>query len=100
MGLELVELALAHYRDTVEQECFDRLNESFSALLLSEADCRRAKKKEIILKRSKFEIQLKRFEFNYHRIKTKYGELPEIEEFLKQIQQDIERLKMLKNQNV
>ena len=97
-AFDIVELAIARYRDIVEQESFDRLNHSFNELMLAEADCRRAKKKELIMRRVKFECQLKRFEFIYQKIKDKHGGMPVIEDFLREILQEIEQLKLLKNQ--
>ena len=100
MIYDLVELAISKYRDLVDQECFDQLNNSFKQLLLCEANCRRARTRELIIQRVKFECQLKRFEHVYDSIRSKHGDMPEIEKFLKQIQQEIDYLQMMKNQNV
>jgi hypothetical protein len=97
-AFNIIELAIARYRDVVEQESLDRLNQSFNELLLAEADYRRAKKTELIKRRGKFEGQLKNFEFIYQKIKEKHGSMPVIEDFLREILQEIKRLKLLKNQ--
>lgn len=97
-AFDIVELAIARYRDVVEQDSFDELNHSFNELRSAEADFRRAIKKELIIRRAKFESQLNSFEFIYQKIKKKHGDMPAIEYFLTEMQKEIERLKLLKNQ--
>lgn len=92
-----VQFALNAYRDSISKEELKKFKESYYQTLQAESDYRRSKVSTDIKNIAKLRIELKKFEYNYQLVKEKTGDISAVEKMIRQLENQIERLKNSKN---
>ena len=96
-SLDYVSLALAAIKDKVRQEIAEEFRESYTKLLETEAQTRRAKVQADILEMSKLSIELSKFEQTYNQIKSQCGTIESVENYILEIRKRIRLISENKN---
>lgn len=101
MGYDsLVEIAVAYYKDKVQQEILENFRKECNALLQADAEARRLKAREKILAMARLRMEKRKFEMTYHRISASYGNIEAVDDYLCSIERTIKRLSYEKNHNL
>lgn len=94
---DFIELALAYYKDKVQQDLLERLCVESRLLLQADADARRTMAREDIKAMARLRIELDKFKFIYTRLSSTYGSIEAIDEYLREIESKVKRLSYHKN---
>lgn len=94
---DIIEIIAAAYKDKVASDIMNDIRLEFLSLQRCEAECKRSKASAIIMNMSRLEIEKKKFLISYARITTLCGNIPEIDDYLNQIDKLIQRLSFEKN---
>ena len=92
-----VQLALSAYKDSLSKDLLQQFKESYYLTLNAEADSRRSKVSTDIKNMAKLRIELKKFEYTYQLVKEKTGDIGEVEKMIRQLENQIDKLKASKN---
>ncbi len=96
-SLDYVSLALAAIKDKVKQEIAEEFCKSYTKLLETEVQARRAKVQAQILEMSKLRIELAKFEEVYNQIKSQCGTIESVENYISGIRKRIRLISENKN---
>ncbi len=96
-SLDYVKLALAAIKDKVKEETAEEFRKSYSKLLETEVQARRAKVQAQILEMSKLRIELSKFEATYNQIKSQCGTIESVEKYISEIKKRIRLISESKN---
>ena len=96
-NLDYVSLALAAIKDKVRKETAEKFRQSFTLLLETEANARRAKVQAQILEMSRLRIELEKFEKTYVQIKEQCGNIESVDTYLSEIKKSIRQISINKN---
>lgn len=99
-GDSFLELAIAAYKDKVLQETYEKLRSEAIALALSDADARRTKASILVRSMAKLKMQLAKFVATYQPIAREAGQIPAIEEYIKDIELQIKQYSYQKNKGL
>jgi len=89
---DLITLAIAYYKDKVQNELLERFREETYLLMEADADSRRMKAHEDIMSMGKLENKLKKFKFHYGRITSTCGSMEAIDSYIREIECRIKQL--------
>lgn len=93
----LIELAVAYYKDKVQQEIIEKFRVESRLLMQADAEARRTKARENILAMSRLKIELDKFMFIYNRLSGACGRIEAIDEYIREIEAKIKKLSYSKN---
>lgn len=92
-----IELAIAYYKDKVQQELLEKFRVESRLLLQADADARRAKAREIIMAMARLKIELRKFKITYNMLSGRCGSIKAIDVYLREIEVKIKKLSYQKN---
>lgn len=92
-----IELAIAYYKDKVQQELIEKFRVESRLLLQADADARRSIARENIMDMARLRIELEKFKFIYNRLSCKCGSIEAIDQYLKEIESKIKKISYVKN---
>lgn len=98
--LDYVSLALAAIKDKVREESAEKFRQSYTILLETEVQVRRAKAQVLILEMSKLRIELAKFEKTYSMIKKECGNIESVDNYLSGIRKRIRVISENKNKSL
>lgn len=93
----VIELAIAFYKDKVQQELLEKLRVESRLLLHADADARRTIAREDIKAMARLKIELEKFKYIYNRISRTCGSIETIDEYLREIESNVKILSYKKN---
>ena len=93
----LIELAIAYYKDKVQQELLEKFRVESRLLLQADADARRSMAREDIKAMARLKIELEKFRFIYNRLSSTYGSVEAIDQYLKERELEVKKLSYSKN---
>lgn len=96
-SVDILQIISAAYMDKVSSEIMECLRDEYMALQITEAECRRKKSSALIICMNKLEIEKQKFFITYKSIASKCGEIPEIENYISQVDKLIKNLSYQKN---
>jgi hypothetical protein len=96
-SIDYVSLALAAIKDKVRQETAEEFRKSYTKLLETEVQARRAKVQAQILEMNKLSIELSKFEKTYNQIKIQCGTIESVENCILGIRKRIRIISENKN---
>lgn len=94
---DCVSLALAAIKDKVKQEAAEKFGKSYTKLLETEAQARRATTQTQILEMSKLRIELSKFEIVYCNVKSQCGNIESVDTYISEIKKRIKFISENKN---
>ena len=89
---DLLNLALAYYKDKVQSETIQRFHSEFDKLLEADADARRLKAQALVMQMAKLNIALQQFELTYKSIREKVGPLEALDKYIVSIKKAIKKI--------
>ena len=95
--LELINLALAAYKDKVNAEMQEQIRERYLEVLQEDARGRRAKASGMIMTMARLKISVAKLENVYSRLKESGCEIPAIEKEIRETKKKIKMLSLRKN---
>lgn len=95
-----VEVWIAGYRDKTNAELLARFKEEYYLTLHAEAEARRSKTTTLIKNIAKLRIELKKFEFTYALVKIKTGDIKSIEDMIRSLNHEINKMVSQKTRSV
>lgn len=93
----LIELAVAFYKDKVQQELLEKFRVESRVLLQADAEARRTMARENIKAMAKLKIELEKFKYVYYKLTNSCGPVTAIDEYLKEIEMKVQKLSYRKN---
>lgn len=93
----LIELAIAFYKDKVQQELIEKLRVESRLLIQADAETRRSIARDDIKAMVRLKIELEKFKYIYNRLSGTCGSIEAIDEFLREIELKVEKLSYKKN---
>lgn len=93
----LIELAVAFYKDKVQQELLEKFRVESRHLLQTDAETRRTMAREDIKAMAQLKIELEKFKYIYHKLTDSCGPVTAIDEYLKEIEMKVQKLSCRKN---
>lgn len=93
----ILELAIAYYKDKIQQELLEKFCVESRLLLLADAEARRTVARENILAMSRLKIELTKFKLIYNRISKTCGSIQAVDIYINEIEIKIKKLSYLKN---
>lgn len=93
----LIELAIAHYKDKVQQELLEKFRVESCLLLQADAAARRVIARENIIAMARLEIELKKFKYVYGRLSEMCGSVEAIDQYIHETELRIKILSYRKN---
>lgn|SRR5574344_1040040 len=93
----IFELAIAYYKDKVQQELLEKFRVESRLLLQADAEARRTVARENILAMSKLKIELEKFRYCYNRITNSCGSIEAVDGYIRDIELKIKKLSYIKN---
>lgn len=97
VSANFIELAIAYYKDKVQQELLEKFREESYLLLQADADARRTMAREDIKAMARLKCELEKFKFIYNRMSGICGSIESIDEYLQKIELNIKKLSYRKN---
>lgn len=94
---DVLNFALAFYKDKVQGETVARFHSEFDKLLEAEADARRLKAEALVLQLAKLKKTLQQFEWTYNIIREKVGGVEAVDEYITKIKVEIKKISYDKN---
>ena len=92
-----IELAIAYYKDKVQQELLEKFRVESRLLLQADAEARRTIARENIMAMARLRIELEKFKYIYSRLSGTCGSFDAIDEYLGGIESKIRMLSYRKN---
>lgn len=92
-----IELAIAYYKDKVQQELLEKFQVESRLLLQADADARRFKARENIEAMAHLKRELEKFKFVYTMVSRNGGSIQAIDDYLDGIEMRIRMLSYCKN---
>lgn len=92
-----IELAIAYYKDKVQQELLEKFRVESRLLLQADAEARRTIARENIMAMARLRIELEKFKYIYSRLSSKCGSIDAIDEYLRGIESKVRMLSYRKN---
>lgn len=92
-----LELAIALYKDKVQQEILEKFRAESCRLLQAEAEARRTIARENIMAMARLKIELDKFKLTYLHCSNKCGRIKAIDEYILKIEKNIKWLSYQKN---
>lgn len=96
-SVNLIELALAFYKDKVQQELLEKFRVESRLLLQADAEARRTMARENIKVMAQLKIELEKFKYVYYKLTNSCGPVTAIDEYLKEIEMKVQKLSYRKN---
>lgn len=94
-----IELAIAYYKDMVQQELMEKFRVESRRLLQADADARRAMARENIMAMAQLRIELEKFKFIYNKLSGICGSMDAIDEYIRDVETRIKKLSYSKNKS-
>lgn len=94
-----IELAIAYYKDKVQQELMEKFRVESRRLLQADADARRAMARENIMAMAQLKIELEKFKLIYNRLSNICGSVQSIDDYVREIETKIKKLSYIKNKS-
>ena len=92
-----IELAIAYYKDKVQQELLEKFRVESRLLLQADAEARRTIARENIMAMARLRIELEKFKYIYSRLSGTCGSNDEIDEYLRGKESKVRMLSYRKN---
>ena len=92
-----IELAIAYYKDKVQQELLEKFRVESRLLLQADAEARRTIARENIMAMARLRIELEKFKYIYSRLSGTCGSIHAIDEYLRGIESKVRMLSYRKN---
>ena len=92
-----IELAIAYYKDKVQQELLEKFRVESRLLLQADAEARRTIARENIMAMARLRIELEKFKYIYRRLSGTCGSIDSIDEYLRRIESKVRMLSYRKN---
>ena len=92
-----IELAIAYYKDKVQQELLEKFRVESRLLLQADAEARRTIARENIMAMACLRIELEKFKYIYSRLSGTCGPIDSIDEYLCGIESKVRMLSYRKN---
>ena len=92
-----IELAIAYYKDKVQQELLEKFRVESRLLLQADAEVRRTIARENIMAMARLRIELEKFRYIYSRLSGTCGSIDSIDEYLRGIESKVRMLSYRKN---
>ena len=96
-SVNLSELAVAFYKDKVQQELLEKFRVESRLLLQADAEARRTMARENIKVMAQLKIELEKFKYVYYKLTNSCGPVTAIDEYLKEIEMKVQKLSYRKN---
>lgn len=96
-SVNLIELAVAFYKDKVQQELLEKFRVESRLLLQADAEARRTMARENIKVMAQLKIELEKFKYVYYKLTNSCGPVTAIDEYLKDIEMKVQKLSYRKN---
>lgn len=96
-SVNLIELAVAFYKDKVQQELLEKFRVESRLLLQADAEARRTMARENIKVMAQLKIELEKFKYVYYKLTNSCGPVTAIDEYLKEIEMKVQKLSYRKN---
>lgn len=93
----IIELAVAYYKDKVQQEFLEKFRVESRLLLEADADARRTVARENILAMARLRNEMEKFKFVYNRLSSTCGSVDAIDDYLREVETKIKKLAYQKN---
>lgn len=93
----LFELAVAFYKDKVQQELLEKFRAESCLLLQADAEARRTIARENVLALARLKIELDKFRFTYNRLSVTCGSIDAIDDYLRDIETKVKKISYRKN---
>lgn len=93
----IIEIALAYYKDKVQQDLLEKFRVESGLLLQAEAESRRTIARENIKAMAQLKIELDKFKFIYSRLSGTCGSIEAVDEYLRNIETKVKKLSYIKN---
>lgn len=93
----IIELAIAYYKDKVQHELLEKFQVESRLLLDADADARRTVARENIMAMAKLKNEMEKFKFIYNQLSVTCGSIKAIDEYLREIELKIKTLSYRKN---
>ena len=94
---DIFTLMLSVWKDKATQVDMERLKSAHNEIAAADADNRRAKMRSVVLDMAKLKTGLRHFTMTYQNLAAKYGPIPAIEEYIKDVQKKINQESRIKN---
>lgn len=92
-----IELAIAYYKDKVQQELLEKFRVESCLLLQADAEARRIMVRENIKAMACLKIELAKFKLTYNKISVEYGTMMVIDDYIREIETKIRQYSYKKN---
>lgn len=93
----LLEIAIAYYKDKVQQELLDKFRVESRLLLQADADARRIVARENILAMARLQRELIKFKLIYSQLSVAFGNVEAIDSYIRKIEMKIKQISYQKN---
>ena len=93
----IVDIAVAYYKDKVQQELLEKFRAEARLLLLTESKARREKAGAIVAEMAKLRIELAKFKFTYEKLSSCCGKVEAVDQYIMDIEKRIKQLSFQKN---
>lgn len=95
----LIELAVAFYKDKVHKELLEKFRNESILLLQADADARRTIARENVKAMGRLKIELDKFRFIYNRLSNTCGSICAIDDYIRDVELKVKKLSYQKNNN-
>ncbi len=92
-----IELAIAYYKDKVQQELLEKFRVESRLLLQADADARRIVARENILAMARLQRELIKFKLIYSQLSVAFGNVEAIDSYIRKIEMKIKQISYQKN---
>lgn len=92
-----IELAIAYYKDKVQQELLEKFRVESRLLLEADADARRSIAREDIMAMARLRIELEKFKFTYNQLSGKCGSIESVDDYLHGVELMVKKISYRKN---
>lgn len=92
-----IELAIAYYKDKVQQELLEKFRVESRLLLQADAEARRTIARENILAMARLRSELEKFKYTYSQLSGTCGSINAIDDFIRGIESKVRILSYRKN---
>jgi|SRR5574344_710207 uncharacterized phage infection (PIP) family protein YhgE len=99
-SIDYIELALSAIKDKIREDAVEKFRKSYTQLLETEAQVRRAKVQAQILEMSKLRIELRKFEDTYNQVKKQCGNIESVDNYLLDVRKHIKLISENKNRSL
>lgn len=93
----LLEIAIAYYKDKVQQELLDKFRVESRLLLQADAEARRIVARENILAMARLQRELIKFKLIYSQLSVAFGNVEAIDSYIRRIEMKIKKISYQKN---